>query len=116
MNSFVGDKVVWNYYWTGGYRTKDKNWGYVTWRWWSDEDESENSMSYSSVEITKSMSYTSWNWLNGQPDGGDNEDRIAIGIGGKWYDMSADRELSFICTKKASQGKFSKLRIENKLN
>ena len=62
------------------------------------------------------MSYTSWDWLNGEPNGDtkkdvlvkeDVEDRIAINTNGKWSDRASKEKHYFFCTKKASPGIFS---------
>ena len=93
MNSFVAHELYRDiFYWTGGYKTKDKEWPYrVSWRWWSDDTE-------------ESMTYTSWDWLAGQPDGKGVEERITTDENGKWHDRSGNEEHKFICTKKASTG------------
>ena len=109
MNSFVAHELYRDiFYWTGGYKTKDKEWPYrVSWRWWSDDTE-------------ESMTYTSWDWLSGEPDGEnkkdilveeDVQDRIAIALTGEWYDKSGIEEHSFVCTKKANPGNVSKSNI-----
>ena len=95
MNSFVAKKIGECYfgscdYWTGGYKTTE-NYGVSSWRWWSDETK-------------ESMSYTSWDWLAGQPDGKGIEERITTDENGKWHDRSGNEEHKFICTKKASTG------------
>ena len=110
MNSFVAKEIgdcwfVTCSFWTGGYKTHDRDG--VSWRWWSDQTQG-------------TMSYTSWDWLAGEPDGEnkkdmlveeDIEDRIAISSTGKWYDRSGIEEHSFVCTKKANLGEVLKLNI-----
>ena len=92
MNSFVADELYRDfYYWTGGYKTHNRDG--VSWRWWSDQTQG-------------TMSYTSWDWLAGQPDGDKEKDeyRITIEEKGKWHDRSGNEKHKFICSKKASPG------------